>query len=105
MSKEKITAITLEEEGVLSSIYSLFELVKAEESRLLFIRETELAKYNTQAKQLIIGGIIILMAVVIFFRGISFQPDLRHKAIRRHRKVADLALLFGDAQQIRSLGA
>jgi signal transduction histidine kinase/CheY-like chemotaxis protein/CHASE3 domain sensor protein len=65
ISKEKITSITEEEEKKLTTIDALFELIKAEESRLLAIRESNLSKYNSEAKQLIIGGIILLMIVVL----------------------------------------
>jgi signal transduction histidine kinase/CheY-like chemotaxis protein/CHASE3 domain sensor protein len=65
LPKEKMTAITIEEENSLSNIYALFETVKAEEQRLLAIRETMLAKRNTLTRTIIIGGISILMVVVL----------------------------------------
>ena len=65
MSKEKFTIITNEEESKMKGAYALFELIKAEEGRVLALRENSLAKYNTQTKQVIIGGIIILMLVVL----------------------------------------
>ncbi len=64
IAKEKLTAITIEEERMMSIAYALFELAKAEEGRLLSIREKTLLKYSTQTRQVIIGGIIILMFVV-----------------------------------------
>jgi len=65
MSKEKFTAITNEEESMIRGVYTLFELIKAEEGKLLSVRENALAKYNTQTKQVIIAGIIVLILVVL----------------------------------------
>ena len=65
LSKGLFSIITVEEEKMLDKIYSLFEIIKSEEQQLLTRRETALVKYNTQAKQLIIGGISLLIFVVL----------------------------------------
>ena len=62
---EIFSSITIEEEKMLSDIFMLFEIIKAEESRLLSIREDSLAKYNALTRQVIIGGVLILMLVVL----------------------------------------
>lgn len=65
LSKEKMNTITTEEENRLNSVYSVFETIKAEEQRLLFIRENTLAQHNVETKTLIIGGTIFLIIVVL----------------------------------------
>ncbi|MBV9986387.1 MAG: response regulator [Chitinophagaceae bacterium] len=63
--KETLAAITLQEENKLNQIYGLFEIVKAEEQRLLAIREEALKKRNNLTRTFIIGGISILMVIVL----------------------------------------
>jgi len=92
LSNEIFSAITIEEETMLSKIYSLFELIKAEEGRVLSIREASLAKYNTLTKQVIIGGILILMFVVLVLVNaviVTLKSRIR-SGFRLHNNLAEM---------------
>ncbi len=65
LPRERVKEIILAEENSLNNIYALFETIKAEEQRLLAVRETELARRNTLTRTVIIGGISVLMVVVL----------------------------------------
>lgn len=65
LSKEKVTELTIEEEKMLTTIFNLFDTIKAIANKELAYNENQLLTSNIQTKQIVIIGISLLMLVVL----------------------------------------